>query len=67
MSDFSYPEMRRIVYGEDRAAFVPVCPTCGRFVKADKIILIYGDGRIGEPNAECSKCGRVAMPFEGFV
>lgn len=61
-----YPEMRRVSYGEDGATFVPVCPRCGRFVKADESIMMSEGGTIGEPNATCSKCGRIGMPFEGF-
>lgn len=65
--DHAYTGMRRIVYGEG-AQFVPVCPTCGRFVKADAKIAINGIGQVVDgPNATCSKCGRVEMPFEGFV
>lgn len=69
---------RRISYdfgGEvGRAQFVPRC-RCGRFVKPD------AEGRLAarpsradafpiiepaEPNATCTRCGRVAMAFEGF-
>ena len=58
--------MRRKVY-EGGATFAPVCPNCNRFVKADSSIEINGLGELrDEPNAICSKCGRVKMPFEGF-
>jgi hypothetical protein len=69
---------RRIIYGDQEseyggATFLPVCTICGRFVKADEIIrfTITPCGWVGnvdpvEPNAQCSKCGRVAMLFEGF-
>jgi hypothetical protein len=58
--------VRRVVYGEG-ATFVPVCEQCGRFVSADAVLTVRGDGQPVEPNATCSRCGRVAMPFEGYV
>lgn len=70
-----YEGMNRIVYGEDRALFLPVCSRCGRFVKADATIrfqvqVIPGSWNDGiepvEPNATCRKCGRVAMVWEGW-
>ena len=61
-----YENIRRISYGEG-AIFVPVCPLCGRFVKADDKILVNDYGLKDQPNSTCSKCGRVSMPFEGFV
>ena len=66
-----YEGMRRIVYGEG-ATFVPVCPQCGRFVKADDTIEIYPEGNaeglvVEGANATCSKCGRVGMLFEGYI
>jgi len=65
--DGEYPETRRIGY-EGGATFVPVCEKCGRFVKADKTILVSeGNGLSKEPNATCSKCGRTWMLFEGFI
>ncbi len=66
--DFAYEDVRRVVYGEG-ATFVPVCSNCGRFVKADKTVGFGGrDGElVPGPNADCSKCGRVEMPFEGFI
>ena len=36
---------------------VRVCSTCGRFVKADPT----SNENRAEPNATCSKCGRVRM------
>ena len=52
------------------ALFVPQCPKCGRFVKPDKELdfqyNMLGDYKIGD-NATCTKCGRVQMPFEGFM
>lgn len=71
MADYSYFNVRRQVY-KSGATFVPVCPTCFRFVKADKTIQIYPEGHpvygglAPGPNATCSKCGRVEMLFEGF-
>lgn len=65
--DNQYINMRRQVY-EGGACFVPVCEKCGRFVKADKTILVNEiQGLSKEPNATCSKCGRTHMLFEGFV
>ena len=64
-----YPDTRRVTYGDDNAQFVPVCPKCGRYVKADKTIVTHGcdnEVREDEPNATCARCGRVAMPFEGY-
>ncbi len=62
-----YENVRRIVYGEG-ATFVPVCSTCGRFVKADKRIKVNESvGLHPGPNATCAKCGRTRMVFEGFM
>lgn len=63
----TYENFRRVAYGEGGATFVPVCPNCGRFVRADDII--YENEITGvkkQPNATCSKCGRIEMPFEGY-
>jgi len=47
--------------------FVRVCPKCGRYVKADDTIQVNDSvGVKPGPNATCSKCGRVKMPFLGF-
>ncbi len=66
--DFAYEDARRVVYGEG-ATFVPVCPNCRGFVRADKAMKFGAlDGElVPGPNADCSKCGRVEMPFEGFI
>ena len=49
------------------AIFVPNCPRCGRFVRADKTVKVNGLGEISRmPNATCKKDGRVTMPFEGW-
>ena len=62
-----YEKMRRIVYGESGATFVPVCTKCGRFVKSDDSVLVGEAGLHPQENATCSKCGRVHMYFEGFI
>lgn len=68
-----YESVRRITYGsgEDDAyagnSFIPVCSTCGRFVKADATIRFKNETIADEPNATCSKCGRTQMLFEGFL
>ena len=55
---------------EGGATFVRVCSKCGRFVKADKSIKLNkwtGNLIETETNATCKNCGRVNMPFEGFL
>ncbi len=65
--DHSYEGITRVVY-DSGAQFVPVCKSCGRFVKHDTTILVNElRGLSPEPNATCSKCGRTHMLFEGFV
>lgn len=67
-NNMEYEETRRITYGEENAVFIPVCSTCGRFVKADKSVAINESvGLKDQPNATCKKCGRVQMIFEGFI
>jgi len=61
-----YENVRRIVYGNEGACFVPVC-ACGRFVKPDAEVFVGERGLKPGPNATCSRCGRVEMLFEGFV
>ena len=72
---FEYEDGPRTSYdfgdGFGSAVFVRVCPSCGRFVKADdpmnvSINYFTDDYRLPETNATCAKCGPVAMPFEGF-
>ena len=64
---FDYPEIHRVIY-EGGATFVPICPKCGRFVKADRTIMVSeGLGLKEQPNGTCKKCGRVEMIFEGFI
>ena len=49
------------------ALFIRKCPACGRIVKADKSVMVNGLDEVSmEPNAECSHCGRVTMPFLGY-
>jgi hypothetical protein len=62
-----YENVRRIVYGDERATFVPVCSKCGRFVKPDVEVVIRCEALAPGANATCSRCGRVEMLFEGFV
>jgi len=65
-----YDNFRRVTYNckdDGNALFIPVCPGCGRFVKADDTVRYSPDvGIKEESNATCTKCGRVEMPFEGF-
>jgi ssDNA-binding Zn-finger/Zn-ribbon topoisomerase 1 len=64
---YEYEGVPRIVYGEG-ATFIPVCPKCGRFVKADETIRFCEAKGIEEkPNATCSKDGRINMIFEGYI
>ncbi len=68
---FEYEGIQRVVYGKgteyDGATFCPVCPNCGRFVKADGVMHFRSQTIAPGPNATCAKCGRVEMPFEGFI
>jgi hypothetical protein len=67
--EYAYENVRRVVLKYEEfgtAYFIPVCPICRRFVRVDKTICCKGEGRFVGPNATCSKCGRVAMPFEGW-
>ena len=66
MRDHEYVNIRRVCYDEG-ATFVPACEKCGRFVKADESVRVGDAGLSPEPNATCSKCGRVHMLFEGFI
>lgn len=64
---YEYENLRRIQY-EGGATFIPVCPNCGRFVKADESIKVNMEDMISsESNATRSKCGRINMPFEGYI
>lgn len=62
---YEYEGVRRKVYS-DGTALIPVCQLCRRFVKADDVITINGLGElVDEPNATCTRCGRVQMPAGG--
>jgi len=64
-----YPELHRKAYicaDGGVAQFIPVCPICARFVKADLQVWMNEHGEVRMPNATCSRCGRVNMPFEGY-
>jgi uncharacterized Zn finger protein len=66
-----YENTRRVVY-EGGMQFLPICPNCGRYVKADeKLETLYNEwtdeSKIESPNATCKKCGRVQMFFEGYL
>jgi hypothetical protein len=64
-----YEGVRRVAYGDGETlmSFVPVCEICGRFVKADESIAVNGEDQPVGPSATCSRCGRVAMLFEGHI
>lgn len=64
--EYDYSEFRRVVYGKDGATFIPACPSCGRFVKADERAHFGNDGQPDRPNGTCSKCGRIQMIWEGY-
>ena len=69
---YEYENTRRVAYGGDddsdgSMVFVPVCKVCGRYVKADETVKWNEAHGPAEPNATCKKCGRVGMPFEGFL
>ncbi len=60
--------MEPLIQYEGGATFARVCPVCGCFVKADETIFVNGlEGIKKQPNATCSKCGRVEMPFAGYI
>lgn len=67
MFDEEYIESPKVCYEDAEEGdiyFVRVCPTCGRFVRADASIRINFFGDMEDaPNATCNKCGRVKMPF----
>jgi hypothetical protein len=66
MDDYAFENTRRLVY-DGGATFVPVCEQCFRFVKADPSIEVNDAvGLRDQPNATCSKHGRVKMLFDGF-
>ena len=66
---YEYENLKRKGYpledGEGTMYFIPVCTNCGRFVKIDSEIYINGLGMLSaEPNATCSKCGRIRLKQE---
>jgi len=64
---YEHEGTRRIRY-EGGAVFVPVCLGCGRFIIPDETIYVNEEsGLKQQPNATCSRCGRVEMFFEGFL
>jgi len=66
---YEYENLRRVTYGKTGVSFIPVCPKCGRFVKVDKSMMfnMEDDFDREKPNATCSRCGRMQMPFEGYI
>lgn len=66
MSEFEWPNLRRVVYGEG-AHFIPVCSKCYRFVKPYKRVKFGGEHAqpVGN-NAVCKMHGRTTMIFEGY-
>lgn len=64
---YEYESVRRMGY-DGGAVFVPVCEKCGRFVTPDDDIKVNEiTGLTKETNANCSRCGRTHMIFEGFI
>ena len=59
-------KLRKRQYGD--LLFSAVCPSCGELVATDESIQIHANGDyFKQPNATCSKCGRVEMPFYGSM
>lgn len=66
-----YEETRRVTYNAGDAngiaCFIVAHEGCGLFIKPDKSVRVHDEqGLKDEPNATCSKHGRVEMIFEGF-
>lgn len=53
--------------GDGPATFERSCPKCGRLVRADENVTVDGRGQPVGDNATCKRCGRVAMPFVGYL
>lgn len=56
-------------YGNDHDGwmlFRRICPICGRFIIADKVVH-YKNGVEYKSNGTCKKHGRIKMPFEEFI
>lgn len=68
---YEYENVKRKVYdgGEHGELwFLPICKECSRFVKADTSVYVNGFGQLkDQPNATCSKHGRIKMIFEGYM
>lgn len=61
----SYPLVQYVESTEENSMmYIRLCPNCGRFVKADDR---SAPPFTGKPNATCPRCGRVEMPFYGWV
>ncbi len=65
-----YEESPRVSYGDADdefgiGVFIRVCPHCGRFVKAPEKAQFFLAGG-AEAKSECSKCGEIELPFEGY-
>lgn len=57
---------RTVTFGE--AVYAARCPTCARFVRADKSAVMHPESAdLAMPNATCAKHGRVATPFLGWA
>jgi hypothetical protein len=53
---------RQVTYGE--AVYAARCPQCARFVKLDPTAkLLFESAELKEPNATCTRHGRVKTPF----
>ena len=62
--DAKYP---LVYYGDaenDGFVYIRLCGKCGRFVKADDKAR---PPSVDEPNSTCHRCGRVKMPFYGWI
>ena len=67
--EYIYENTRRVGYdlGDDygTAYILPVCTNCGRYVKMDESINWNEyKGISPEPNATCSRCGRIHLGIE---
>lgn len=53
---------RTVTFGDQ--TFSARCPHCARFVKVDKTAKVWVErAGLAEPNATCSKHGRIETPF----
>ncbi len=61
------PGTPTVVYG-GTMLFLRLCPHCARFATPDgEIAANLDSGPKNQPNATCSKHGRVKMIFEGYI